>query len=458
MGQQPANDPSPNPDPNVSERMGPPAVLIVDDVEANLVSIEALLAGMDCQVVLARSGDAALRQLLRREFALVLLDVQMPEMDGFEVARNMGLDPVARETPILFLTAMHESDGSVLKGYGSGAVDFLFKPANPTILRGKVRVFLDLYRARQKLAASREALEKANRELTLVAQAKAALAEEFRAANVELATAYQSLASTQSQLVQSAKMASLGELVAGIAHEINNPLAFLQSHLHTVQRSQAELEPVVRPGLSEQLVRHWQRMHNRLSEMHLGLERVADLVIKLRTFSRLDEGTVKRVSVRECVESVLTISRHRFGRIEVRTEYGEPDQIECYSGLLNQALMNLVSNCVDAMPDGGTLTIRTGYDGQRYAISVADTGVGIPKELRHKVCEPFFTTKPPGQGTGLGLSLTYSIVQRHGGTLEIDDNGERGTRVTIGLPLAVEREGDRPGAEVAKVARVKTDG
>jgi two-component system, NtrC family, sensor kinase len=451
VGQQSESESSSNPDPNVSERMGPPAVLIVDDVEANLVSIEALLSGMDCQVVLARSGNAALRQLLRREFAVVLLDVQMPEMDGFEVARNMNLDPVARETPLLFLTAMHESDGSVLKGYGSGAVDFLFKPVNPTILRGKVRVFLDLYRARQKLAASREALEKTNRELTLVAQAKAALAEEFRAANVELATAYQNLASTQSQLVQSAKMASLGELVAGIAHEINNPLAFLQSHLHTVQRSQAELEPVVRPVLSEPLSKHWQRVQNRLSEMHLGLERVADLVVKLRTFSRLDEGTVKRVSVRECIESVLTISRHRFGElIQVRTEYGEPDQLECYSGLLNQALMNLVSNCIDAMPDGGTLTIRTGQEADRYAISVADTGVGIPRDLRHKVCEPFFTTKPPGQGTGLGLSLTYSIVQRHGGTLEIEDNGERGTKVTIGLPLVVEREGHRQGADAAK--------
>jgi two-component system, NtrC family, sensor kinase len=440
MGQQPAIESSPNHESSVSERMGPPAVLIVDDVEANLVAIEALIAGMDCQVVLARSGDAALRQLLRRDFALVLLDVQMPEMDGFEVARNMSLDPVAREIPILFLTAMHENDSSVLKGYGSGAVDFLFKPVNPTILRGKVRVFLDLYRARQKLAASREALEKANRELTLVAHAKAALAEEFRGANVELATAYQSLASTQSQLVQAAKMASLGELVAGIAHEINNPLAFLQSHLHTVQRSLAELEPVVRPGLSEPLSKHWQRAQNRLSEMHLGLERVAELVIKLRTFSRLDEGAVKRVSVRECVESVLTISRHRFGeRIQVRTEYGQPDLLECYSGLLNQALMNLVSNCVDAMPDGGTLTICTGHEAHRYAISVADTGVGIPKDLRHKVCEPFFTTKPPGQGTGLGLSLTYSIVQRHGGTLEIEDNGERGTKVTIGLPLSVEK-------------------
>jgi two-component system NtrC family sensor kinase len=420
----------------VAARAGAPAVLIVDDVDANLVSIEALLDGMDCQVVLAKSGNAALRQLLRREFAVMLLDVQMPEMDGFEVASHVNQNPATRDIPIVFLTAMHENDGSVLKGYGSGAVDFLFKPLNPTILRGKVRVFLDLYRARQKLAESREALEETNRELTLLAQARAELAERFRAANMELASAYHNLATTQSQLVQSAKMASLGELVAGIAHEINNPLSFVQSHLHTARRSLGELEPALRSQLDEPAAKLWERAQNRLSEMNLGLGRMAELVIKLRTFSRLDEGAVKRVSVRECVESVLTISRHRFGEgIEVHTDYGEPDELECYSGLLNQALMNLVSNAVDAMADGGTLRIVTGQKGHRYEISVSDTGSGIPKELRHKVCEPFFTTKPPGQGTGLGLSITYSIVQKHGGTLDIEDNGERGTRITIGLPL-----------------------
>jgi two-component system NtrC family sensor kinase len=428
MGQPKAIGSSSGTHQQADDRAGAPAVLIVDDVEANLISIEALLDGMDCQVVLVKSGNAALRQLLRREFAVMLLDVQMPEMDGFEVASHVSQNPATRDTPIVFLTAMHESDGPVLKGYGSGAVDFLFKPINPTILRGKVRVFLDLYRARQKLTESRHALE----------------------------TAYQNLATTHSQLVQSAKMASLGELVAGIAHEINNPLSFLQSHLHTVRRSLAEVEPALGTSLPEPLAKHWERARNRLSEMDLGLDRVAELVIKLRTFSRLDEGAVKTVSVRECVESVLTISRHRMGEgIVVRTEYGEPDQLECYSGLLNQAIMNLVSNAIDAMADGGTLSILTGQVGDRYQISVGDTGIGIPKELRHKVCEPFFTTKPPGQGTGLGLSLTYSIVQKHGGTLEIEDNGERGTRMTISVPFALDaKSGDaQPRGRVAAVGQ-----
>src|SRR4051794_26807045 len=197
--------------PKGDTRTNPPAVLVVDDVEANLISIEALLDGMACEVVLARSGDAALRQLLRREFAVILLDVEMPEMDGFEVAHHVSRNPATQEVPIVFLTAMHETDASVLRGYGSGAVDILFKPINSMVLRSKVRVFLDLYRGRRQLAESRRALEDMNRELSAVACANEELVEQFRTANIQLAAAYQNLATTQSQLVQSAKMASLGE-------------------------------------------------------------------------------------------------------------------------------------------------------------------------------------------------------------------------------------------------------
>jgi two-component system NtrC family sensor kinase len=403
-------------------RLASPAVLVVDDVEANLVSLEALLEGMGCEVVLARSGNAALRELLHREFAVMLLDVQMPEMDGYEVARYVSQDPATREVPIVFLTAMHEDPDSVLRGYTSGAVDFLFKPVNPAIVRSKVRVFLELYRGRRQIEESRLALEQSH---------------------ADLAHAYQDLTATQSQLVQSAKMASLGELVAGVAHEINNPLAFVQSHLHTVRRSLGVLDPGVRPGLDDAALKHWERVQNRLSEMTLGIDRITDLVVRLRTFSRLDEGAVKSVSVRECVESVLTISQHRFGeRIRVQTEYGEPDLIECYPGLLNQAIMNLVSNAIDAIEGEGLLSISTGASRGRYRIRVADTGSGIPEALRHRVCDPFFTTKPPGQGTGLGLSITYSIVQKHQGTLEIEDNPGGGTRMTICIPEKVERKGD----------------
>ncbi len=228
--------------------------------------------------------------------------------------------------------------------------------------------------------------------------------------------------------------------MAGVAHEINNPLAFVLSHLDTVQRKLAQVEAELPTPWPISAQQHWQLVNERLRETRPGLDRIRELVVKLRTFSRLDEGERKRVSMRECVDSVLTILGHRLkGHFQVETEFGQPDVIDCYASLLNQAIMNLVSNAIDAMGDGGTLRIQTGAEGDRYSIVVTDTGPGIPKELRERVFEPFFTTKPVGQGTGLGLSITYSIVAKHQGTLEISEPEGGGTAVAIRFPIPSSR-------------------
>ena len=391
----------------------PPAVLIVDDVEANLVALRALLEDTRCSVTSASSGIQALRHLLRQEFAVMLLDVQMPEMDGYEVARHARMNPATRDVPIIFLTATHNSEENVLRGYGSGAVDFLFKPIDRDVLRSKVRIFLELYQGRRQLASANQHL---------------------RQANQDLSAAYQELKQTQTQLVQSAKMASLGELVAGVAHEINNPLAFVLSHLETVRKSLEQFRS--NDVTSERAEELWQRAQARLSETEAGLVRIRDLVLKLRTFSRLDEGERKAVVFAECLDSVLTILGHRFkDRIEVVTEVGPPDTLECYPALLNQVLLNLVANSIDAIEGPGKVAIRAGAQGQDFVITVADTGSGIPLELRDRVLEPFFTTKPVGQGTGLGLSIAYSIIKKHEGTLELSDGPGGGALATIRIPL-----------------------
>jgi two-component system NtrC family sensor kinase len=413
-----------------------PTVLIVDDVEANLVALRALLEGTGCSVTSASSGNQALRLLLRHEFAVMLLDVQMPEMDGYEVARHARMIPATRDIPIIFLTATHDSEENVLRGYGSGAVDFLFKPIDADVLRSKVRVFLELYSSRQKLADANLKLEAKNKELRALAEAEAGVASNLRLANEELQTAYRDLQAAQAQLVQSAKMASLGELVAGVAHEINNPLAFVMSHLDTVRRSLEYFRSDLRTEVSVDGEQAWKRAHLRLSETELGLGRIRDLVLKLRTFSRLDEGERKRVSIAECVESVLTILQHRTkDRINVVTQIATPDLIDCYPALLNQVLLNLVANSIDAIEGPGTITIAAGPRADAFEITVSDSGAGIPAEVRERVLEPFFTTKPVGQGTGLGLSIAYSIMKKHDGSIELGDAPGGGTLATLRIPL-----------------------
>jgi two-component system NtrC family sensor kinase len=255
--------------------------------------------------------------------------------------------------------------------------------------------------------------------------------------NEDLKAAYAELQAKQLQLVQSAKMASLGELVAGIAHEINNPLAFVLNHLKTVDATLTKLEAELPELLTPTTKGSWQRARSRLHESRLGAERIRNLVLKLRTFSRLDDGEEGQVSMRESVASVLTILEHRYkGRIQVTTHFGEPDLVACFPGLLNQAVMNLVANAIDAIPGQGTVSITTGAENDSYVIVVTDSGVGIPAELRERVLEPFFTTKPVGEGTGLGLSITYSIIQKHGGTLELSPAKDGGTVATIRFPTS----------------------
>lgn len=385
------------------------AVLLVDDVEANLMLLAAVLEDLDCELVRARSGAEALELLVRREFAVVLLDVQMPDMDGYEVALHAHAHPLARNTPILLVTASGGDQESVLRGYDSGAVDFLPKPINPRILQSKVQVFLELYQSRRQIADAKASLERTN--------------DELRA--------------SQAQLVHAAKMASLGELVAGLAHEINNPLAFALSHLDTARRCLPPIEEEsAKAGLSSSRP-HLQKMKDRLGEMHLGLHRIRDLVAKLRTFSRLDGGERGQVNVKECVETAFTILGHRLQHgIATETDIEEPCDLDCYPSLMNQALLNLVSNAIDAITGAGTIKVSFRRLEDRHLIAVSDTGAGIPAAIRSRIFEPFFTTKPVGQGTGLGLSITYSIVQKHGGTLSVDCPATGGTAMTISLPRA----------------------
>ncbi len=243
------------------------------------------------------------------------------------------------------------------------------------------------------------------------------------------------LKATQAQLVQSAKMASLGELVAGIAHEINNPLAFILSHLSTVRRKLTQVEEELKHQVNLHDVGAWVTAEDRLNELDFGLQRIAQLVRQLKTFSRLDEGELKHVGVRESVESVLTILKHRLeDRIMVDVSIDSHDQLECYPGLLNQALLNLIANAIEAIEGEGTVAVSVTQSDGYYCLSVSDTGTGIAPEHQARIFEPFFTTKGVGEGTGLGLSITYSIMQKHKGTLKVECPQGGGTTMSLCFP------------------------
>ena len=421
--------------------LGPKRILAVDDSMTYLQELLAVLRGEGYDVVPARSGEEGIEMLANQDFDCILLDLFMPGMDGIDACRQIKASPLHRDIPLIMLTAT-ENRQAMIEALGSGADDFISKASELEVLKARVRAqlrrkqFEDEHRGvREKLLRSEiEAAEaRAAHEL---AATRARLVEALEQKNSELTGAYRDLQTAQSQLVQSAKLASLGELVAGVAHEINNPLAFVISHLATVRRTAAKLDLTVRGALAPEALPAWERALDRMVEMDGGLLRMRELVLKLRTFSRLDEGERKVVSIRECVESMLTILSHRYkDRIYVETQYGEPDLLDCYPGLLTQAVMNLVSNAIDAIVDRGMIKIVTGAEGEWYRIAVTDSGTGIPDEVREKILDPFFTTKPVGQGTGLGLSITYSIIRKHGGKIEFRHATGGGTEANLYLPL-----------------------
>jgi len=273
---------------------------------------------------------------------------------------------------------------------------------------------------------------------------------ELRAANTELAEknrdledAMRQLRETQEQLVLSEKMASLGNLVAGVAHEINNPVGAVSSAADTSRRSIEIVTRLLEEAADLQTLRENHRFRTALDVLKSNNEitstasdRITAIVHSLRNFARLDESEYQEADVHEGLDSTLTLLHHETKRrIEVVKEYGDLPRIQCYPNQLNQVFMNVLSNSIHAIEGEGRITVRTRRAGDRVVIEVEDTGKGIPKENLAKIFDPGFTTKGVGVGTGLGLSITYSIVRKHAGTITAASEVGKGTTMTITLPV-----------------------
>jgi predicted ATPase/signal transduction histidine kinase/tRNA A-37 threonylcarbamoyl transferase component Bud32 len=331
-----------------------------------------------------------------------------------------------------------------------------------TISIKNAMLYANLESTTEELRQTNIELENTNRNLEQKVEDRT---QELKQNNQSLQHALQELKNTQAQLIQTEKMSSLGQMVAGIAHEINNPINFIygnityaqeyvQDLLNLIQLYQQEypepptniqeqIEDIELDFLSEDLVKL-------LSSMKSGANRISEIVLSLRNFSRLDEAELKKVNIHEGIDSSLLILQHRLqtthnhSEIQLVKEYGDLPKVECYAGQLNQVFMNILANAIDALEDGGTnseqppkIWIRTKLqDNDRIQISIADNGPGITEKVRNRLFDPFFTTKAVGSGTGLGLSISYQIVvDIHKGQLYCLSEPGLGSEFVIEIPV-----------------------
>jgi len=398
-------------------------ILIVDDQIANLTALTAVLEFAGCENVRCLNDS---RQVCRIfvEFRpdLILLDLHMPHLDGLAVLDQLNkLIPKDDYLPVLVLTGDGSSEAKE-RALSHGASDFLSKPLNHTEVELRVKNLLQTRWLHSQLKEQNVSLERQVRETTSLAE--------------ELAQTNHRLRQAQGQLVQSEKMASLGQLVAGIAHEINNPLAFVINNIFVIQEQLTKLASEVPNGHPATLPTI-NKMRTRVAHMREGTDRVGDLVAKLRTFSRLDEGQIKTIDIHESIESVLLFLRHKMeNRIEVERSYNATGDLTCLAGELNQVLMNVIGNAIDSIEAAGRISLSTNVRDGNFVIAVRDTGKGIPENIRDKVFEPFFTTKPIGQGTGLGLAISYGIIQAHRGSIEFSSEIGKGTEFILKIPMS----------------------
>src|ERR671912_1122983 len=520
-----------------------PRVLLVDDDERNLLAVANVLDDLG-EVVLARSGEEALRHLLRGEFAVILLDVYMPGMDGYETAQIIRKREQTKGIPIVFLSAVNKETEHLMRGYSMGAVDYVFKPVDPVVLRSKVTVFVDLFAKTKEIerkAAQEQALNaellRAEQELRRAEQRQAAIIqslpmvlylEPFEAENrwphyvsgdfqaitgftmddvrnqptmwedrlhpddrdaviatiearrtsgrssveyrwqsadgtyrhfldqavllrdsdgrpVEFAGTLTDITeqrSLENQLMQAQKMDAIGKLTGGIAHDFNNLLAAVIGGLRLLEKRAS-------------LARGEARI---LTTTKRAAEQGSELVRRLLAFARRQTLEPRPIRIQQLQEAVTDLLTHTLGglvQIEWQVGGKVPDAF-ADQAQLELALVNLIINARDAMPDGGTVTIFVdtaevvGDNPQGLAaggyvrLRISDTGSGIAPEHIEKVLEPFFTTKDVGKGSGLGLPMVYGFAKQSNGAFHLESSIGNGTTAELWIPQAPESAEEKP--------------